>query len=116
MRKFIAVFGVLACLLVLLVDRCEAQPKPGGARIVSKALQGPLRGVTDVLFTTRTTYKDPHWYANIGYFCDDENEKARAGDGGPDIGTLCKLNLTGSVGRSLVGCPRRVSAGSAGAL
>ena len=36
-------------------------------------------------------YDDPHWYANIGYYCDDENQKAYAGNGKPDVGKLCKL-------------------------
>ena len=45
-------------------------------------------GVEQILFAVRRTYDDSHWYANIGYFCDDENQKARSGDGGPAEGRL----------------------------
>ena len=38
-------------------------------------------------------YNDPHWYANIGYYCDDENHKAYAGNGKPDAGKLCLLDV-----------------------
>src|SRR4030042_1275645 len=41
-------------------------------------------GIKQVVFATRLIYDDPHWYANIGYYCDDENHKAYAGNGHPD--------------------------------
>ena len=41
-------------------------------------------GIEQVVFTTRLTYDDPHWYANIGYYCDDAGHKAYAGNGKPD--------------------------------
>ena len=49
-------------------------------------------GIDDVVFATRLIYDDPHWYANIGYYCDDENKKAYAGNGKPDESGLYKLN------------------------
>jgi len=55
-------------------------------------------GIEEVAFVTRLTYDDPHWYANIGYYCDDENHKAYAGNGKPDESKLYKLNTkTGEV-------------------
>ncbi len=55
-------------------------------------------GVRRVVFVTRLTYDDPHWYANIGYYCDDENKKAYAGNGGPDESKIYELNTaTGKV-------------------
>jgi hypothetical protein len=55
-------------------------------------------GVERVVFVTRLIYDDPHWYANIGYYCDDENKKAYAGNGKPDESKLYKLNTaTGEV-------------------
>ncbi|MHC4105969.1 MAG: hypothetical protein ACYSR9_13590, partial [Planctomycetota bacterium] len=55
-------------------------------------------GIDEVVFVTRLTYDDPHWYANIGYYCDDENKKAYAGNGKPDESKLYKLNTkTGEV-------------------
>ncbi len=55
-------------------------------------------GIQKVVFATRLNYDDPHWYANIGYFCDDENHKAYAGNGKPDESKLYLLDtLTGRV-------------------
>ncbi|MBM3335581.1 PD40 domain-containing protein, partial [Candidatus Sumerlaeota bacterium] len=70
-----------------------APPSP-----LKKALAGPMTDVEEIVFCTRLAYEDGHWYANIGYYCDDENKKAYAGNGKPDVGKLCKLNIrTGEV-------------------
>jgi len=66
--------------------------KPASA-LLARALDGPLRDVQDLIFCTRLKYDDGHWYANIGYYCDDENRKAYTGNGKPDAGLLCKCNL-----------------------
>jgi hypothetical protein len=42
----------------------------------------------ELIFVQRGGYEDPHWYANIGYFCDDENDPAYTTGA-----QLCKLNL-----------------------
>jgi len=57
-------------------------------------LEGPCGSTSEVLFCTRLRYDDPHWYANIGYYCDDQNKKAYTGNGQPDVSKLYKLNLT----------------------
>ena len=85
------------------VPKVVANPKRTGSpalspKIVSppllpKALEGPMKDVEDIVFATRLSYNDGHWYANIGYYCNDENEKAYAGNGTPDVGRLCKLNI-----------------------
>jgi hypothetical protein len=55
-------------------------------------------GIEQLIFVTRLSYDDPHWYANIGYYCDDENHKAYAGNGRPDESKLYLLNTaTGEV-------------------
>jgi mono/diheme cytochrome c family protein len=61
--------------------------------LLSPALEGPLRDLEHIIYCTRLPYDDSHWYANIGYYCDDENLKAYAGNGKPDVGKLCLLNL-----------------------
>jgi hypothetical protein len=73
--------------------------KPTAAdTLLEKALAGPMKDVQEIVFATRLKYNDPHWYANIGYYCNDETSKAYAGNGRPDVGKLCKLNLrTGDV-------------------
>ena len=67
--------------------------KPAPPVLLPKALAGPLRNVEDLIFCTRSRYDDPHWYANIGYYCEDEHKKAYAGNGKPDAGRLCKWNI-----------------------
>ncbi|MHC4251601.1 MAG: HzsA-related protein [Planctomycetota bacterium] len=50
-----------------------------------------------IVFANRKGYADGHWYANIGYFCDDARP-ARAGNGKPAAGRLCLLDVrTGKV-------------------
>ena len=84
--------------------------------LLAKALEGPLREAQDLVFCTRLNYDDGHWYANIGYYCDDENRKAYTGNGKPDAGLLCKWNFrTGALTNS-VGCQGRLGARSPGAL
>ncbi len=61
--------------------------------VTGKALAGPMRDVQHIVFAVRLGYEDPHWYANIGYFCDDEESKAYAGNGQPDAGKLCMFDL-----------------------
>jgi cytochrome c553 len=46
----------------------------------------------EILFCSRLPYDDPHWYANIGYYCQDVQQKAYAGNGQTDDGKLWILN------------------------
>jgi hypothetical protein len=73
---------------------------------IASAQQAPVpatntlveHGVEQIVFANRKTYKDGHWYANIGYWCDDETRLMFPGEGGPDDGRLCKLDVrTGEV-------------------
>lgn len=58
-----------------------------------KILPPEFDAVEDIIFVQRDRYEDPHWYANIGYFCDDENDPAYTTGA-----QLCKLNLkTGGI-------------------
>lgn len=50
-------------------------------------------GIEHVVFTTRLPYDDGHWYANIAYYCDDENQKAYSGNGKPDESKLYRLDV-----------------------
>ncbi len=50
-------------------------------------------GIERVVFATRLSYDDPHWYANIGYYCDDRDKKAYAGNGKPDQSKLYLLDV-----------------------
>lgn len=64
--------------------------------VFSKALENLPRefdNINEIIFVQRGGYEDPHWYANIGYYCDNENDPAYT------MGAqLCKLNLrTGKI-------------------
>jgi cytochrome c553 len=71
----------------------EPAPSAASGSLLQQALAGPLRLAEEVVFCTRARYDDPHWYANIGYFCDDEAKKAWPGNGQPDLSKLLRLNL-----------------------
>ena len=65
----------------------------GRAALLQEALDGPMRDSPEIVYCTRARYDDGHWYANIGYYCDDEAKKAYAGNGQPDAGVLYRYNL-----------------------
>ena len=46
-------------------------------------------GFKEIVFARRKLYTDGHWYANIGYYAEEEARKAYVPGG-----ELCKLNLT----------------------
>ncbi|MBM4094520.1 MAG: hypothetical protein FJ276_34715, partial [Planctomycetes bacterium] len=88
----------VGCLAASCALAANAADEAKERAVVSAALAGPMEDVTEVVFAARLPYDDPHWYANIGYFCDDERQKAYAGNGRPDVGKLCKVNIrTGDV-------------------
>jgi hypothetical protein len=66
---------------------------PPSTSMLQKALAGPLQHIDEIIFCSRTRYDDSHWYANIGYYCDDETMKAYPGNGKPDVSRLYKWNL-----------------------
>jgi len=88
---------VVALLAVLVSASCVvAGPAPqrgGQPDLLQAALDGALRDVEHIVFANRGTYEDGHWYASIGYYCNDESKKAYAGNGEPDVGRLSRLNL-----------------------
>ena len=62
----------------------------GRAALLQEALDGPMRDTPDIVYCTRARYDDGHWYANIGYYCDDEAKKAYAGNGQPAAGAALR--------------------------
>jgi cytochrome c553 len=91
---------LLFCTVILqaAIVFAGAVPSPeavnsGVFREALKNLPAEFDGFEEIIFVQRGSYEDPHWYANIGYFCDDENNPAYTTGG-----QLCKLNLkTGKV-------------------
>ena len=78
-----------------------AAPEKGDSPLLCEAPTGPSRQMGTVsffrpdrlVFAVRLDYEDPHWYANIGYYCDNQQHKAYAGNGRPDVGKLVLLDL-----------------------
>jgi len=71
------------------VARAQTAQPPS---LLQKALNGPLRKHSSIVFAERQSYADGHWYANIGYFCED-GTPAYAGGGKPGVTRLLKLDL-----------------------
>jgi hypothetical protein len=88
----------LAALGVILTTWLAA----ARADLLDEALAGPLKDSPEIVFCTRGRYDDGHWYANIGYFCDDAGKKAYAGNGKPDQGVLYRYNLRTQVKTTLL--------------
>src|SRR3990172_1577301 len=79
--------SALVVLLLSYAGTVDGQPSPAGSRGFQreKGVEVLARsGIRQVVFATRLGDDDPHWDANIGYYCDDENQKAYAGNGKPD--------------------------------
>jgi hypothetical protein len=76
---------------LLLLESFAAKAK--GADVAGEAVKSAFNGPPEIVFCTRQRYTDGHWYANIGYYCDDAEKKAYAGNGQPDTGILYRYNL-----------------------
>ncbi len=85
-------FAVSFASLFCLGTGGRATPNDQAAR--DTVLSGLAHPVDEIVFAARLGYDDPHWYANIGYYCDDEHQKAYAGNGKADAGQLCKLEVS----------------------
>lgn len=93
--------GLAIVATMLLASASFAEEPP----MLARALDGPLKGIDEVVFCMRLPYEDPHWYANIGYFCDDETKKAYTGNGKPDVGKLFAWNFRTKALRTIVDDP-----------
>lgn len=87
--------SLLLILLMLLFNAPAQAASSSTVRppLLSGPPTGPRQDVQEIIFCTRLKYDDPHWYANIGYYCDDEQKKAYTGNGRPDVGQLYKWNV-----------------------
>ena len=63
------------------------QASPSAPDLLREFAEGPMKGVDEIVFTTREIIGE-HWYANIGYYSNDRNRPLyRKG------GRLCKWNV-----------------------
>ncbi len=67
-----------------------APPPAWPPKMLADAQAGPLAGVDSVVFATRGVGKDGHWYANFGYWSQNEHQMMF---GQPLGGRLCRLDL-----------------------
>lgn len=63
--------------------------KPPQADLLAGFLDGPMRDLERVVFAVRPFGVDSHWYANFGYYADDENRLPYPEKGGK----LCVFDL-----------------------
>jgi hypothetical protein len=92
-RLLLPLVLLLCCRLGPSLAVAVASP-PGPEKGDSPHLPGGSAAKVDrVVFAVRLGYKDPHWYANIGYYCDNDQHKAYAGNGRPDAGKLVLLDV-----------------------
>ncbi|MGQ9591239.1 MAG: HzsA-related protein, partial [Planctomycetota bacterium] len=82
-----------ASAFALAAGALAAAEGSGRPSLLEEVRAGPWKGVEEIVFATRLPYDDPHWYANIGTYCDDERKKAYAGNGAPDASGLYALLL-----------------------
>jgi hypothetical protein len=91
------IFSLMVVVLCFAAIAQGADVPPLASQKITLNKQGLERlgrlGIDQVIFTARLKYDDPHWYANIGYYCDDENKKAYSGNGKPDESMLYILNV-----------------------
>jgi hypothetical protein len=87
----------LTTTAIILVQAAAAAfaALPSLETVNSGVMQDALKGLPaefadceEIIFVQRGGYDDSHWYANIGYYCDDENKPAYSSGA-----QLCKLNL-----------------------
>jgi hypothetical protein len=97
--------ATLRLRLLLLAPFLLATARGADGPLLARAREGPLKGVEEVVFCARLKYDDPHWYANIGYYCDDESKKAYTGNGEPDVGRLFAWNVRTKALRTVVDDP-----------
>ncbi|MCR4415504.1 MAG: hypothetical protein NUV77_24095 [Thermoguttaceae bacterium] len=68
-----------------------APPSRPDRRTQAPTADDAVKNLDEIVFAVRLPYDDGHWYANIGYYCDDQR-KAYTGNGRPDAGRLCAWN------------------------
>ncbi|MGL6226280.1 MAG: hypothetical protein ACRC10_06600 [Thermoguttaceae bacterium] len=86
----VATFALIALFILLaLFPVSFAQPTLLAADLISEFKNGPLKDVKEIVFAARPGVGDGHWYANFGYYADDENRLPVFEKGG----TLAVYNL-----------------------
>ena len=92
-RAIVCAIVVMSLAAVSTAAPSAEQLQRGVNREALKNLRPEMRDIEEIVFVQRGGYADGHWYANIGYFCEDRNKPAYAIGG-----QLCALNLkTGQV-------------------
>jgi hypothetical protein len=95
-------------LWLLAAHLALAGPSSGKGRPTSQpdllalARQGVMADATQIVFAARNAGRDPHWYANFGYWSEDASRMMY----GPPGGRLCKLDLLSGKVTALIDDPR----------
>jgi cytochrome c553 len=67
-------------------------PKPPASSVDTTLLKRVPAGL-EIVYCTRLPYRDGHWYANIGYYSTNEQDKAYFGNGKPDKSALYRYTV-----------------------
>lgn len=101
--KRLIAFLVVCCLTGPSLSHAQDSRPASAAKTTDLQLRNAVAAqAEEILFCTRVKYDDPHWYANIGYYCDDHHKKAYSGNGNPDDSKLYALNLKSGTKRVLL--------------
>jgi len=70
--------------------KAQYRPRPAAPPAPRRRdANGPVAGVTQIVFAVRSSPRDGHWYANFGYWVYDPNRMMYGNSGG----RLCRLDL-----------------------
>ncbi len=80
---------LLAITLILLHIGTSGVARAASPDLIAKALEGPMAGAEEIIYTVRSMGADGHWYANFGHRSTGWDNMQY----GPPGGKLCRLNL-----------------------
>jgi hypothetical protein len=86
------IFGSVALLMLACLAAAPApaaKPPAPQPAILARELDRSLAHLGHIIFAARDVGEDSHWYANFGYWSEDENRMMYA----PNGARLCKLDL-----------------------
>ena len=87
-------------VLAMVCAVATALSSAAAAADAKQVLRDALDGCEEIVFASRQEGRDPHWYANFGYYAEGVQRKAYRARG-----QLCKLNVTTGAVTVLVDAP-----------
>ena len=82
MKSFAMLLRGIAWITIFGSNAFGANDLSEADAMYQEFLAGPMKDVQEIIFAERGDYSDPHWYADVGYYCTDPNKKFYCGGGG----------------------------------